>query len=107
MSLGSRADIVPFTRFLDVRQRRQQIATATGTDLTPPPSDVRTPTESPNATIDEERAAPGPSREDSMNWKTLVVSLGVAVGFAAHVSTQAASANGNADHGAIHSIKSK
>jgi hypothetical protein len=57
MSLGSRADIVPFTRFLEVRQRRQHIATATNTDLTPPPSDVRTSTESPTTTIDEERAA--------------------------------------------------
>jgi hypothetical protein len=63
MSLGSRADIVPFTRFLDVRQRRQHIATATGTDLTPPPSDVTTPSESPNTTIDEERAAPGHQEE--------------------------------------------
>jgi hypothetical protein len=57
MSLGSRADIVPFTRFLDVRQRRQHIATAVGTDLTPPPSDVRTSTEPPTTTIDEERVA--------------------------------------------------
>jgi hypothetical protein len=42
-----------------------------------------------------------------MNCRMLVLSLGLAVGFAAHVSTQAASANGNADHGAIHSIKVK
>ena len=57
MSLGSRADIVPFARFLDVRQRRQYIATVIGPVLTPPPSDAGTPTESPNTTIDEARAA--------------------------------------------------
>jgi hypothetical protein len=42
-----------------------------------------------------------------MNWRMLVVSLGLAVGFAAHVSTQSASANGNASHEAIHSIQVK
>ena len=42
-----------------------------------------------------------------MNWRMLVVSSGLAVGFAAHVSTQIASPNGNADREAIHSIKVK
>jgi hypothetical protein len=37
----------------------------------------------------------------------LVLSGGLAVGLAAHVSTQASSANGNTDHEAIHSIKVK
>ena len=31
MSLGSPADIIPFTRFLDCRQRRNKIATAHAT----------------------------------------------------------------------------
>ena len=42
-----------------------------------------------------------------MNWRMLVVSVGLAVGFVANVSIHAASADGNADHEAIHSIKVK
>jgi hypothetical protein len=64
MSLDSRADIIPYERFLDVRQRRQAIAAATGT-LTPPPADLSP--ESPNAMLGgagvavEAEAAKGPS----------------------------------------------
>ena len=76
MSLGSRADIVPFTRFLEVRQRRQQIAIATGTALAPPPNDVRTPTESPHTTIDEERAATECINDDQAATSTQAVAGG-------------------------------
>ena len=34
-----------------------------------------------------------------MNWRMLVVSLGLAVGFAAHVSTDGSSENGTVEHG--------
>jgi len=36
MSIDSRADIIPYERFLDVRQRRQAIAAAAGTPTLPP-----------------------------------------------------------------------
>lgn len=51
MSLDSRADIIPYTRFLDVRQRRQAIADATGTP-TLLPTDVNIRPESPSSAID-------------------------------------------------------
>ena len=49
MSLDSRADIIPYARFLDVRHRRQAIAAATGTP-TLLPADLSP--ESPNAMAD-------------------------------------------------------
>jgi len=59
MSIDSRADIIPYERFLDVRQRRQAIAAATGIP-TPPPADLTS--ESPNAMPDGAGvAAEGPS----------------------------------------------
>jgi hypothetical protein len=42
-----------------------------------------------------------------MNGRMLVVSVGLAVGFAANVSTHAASENGTMAHEAIHSIRVK
>ena len=39
MSLDSRADIIPYERFLDVRQRRQAVIAAKGTP-TPLPADL-------------------------------------------------------------------
>ena len=39
MSLGSSAEIIPFTRFLECRQRRQ-IAAANGNLVMPPSTDV-------------------------------------------------------------------
>ena len=56
MSLDSRADIIPYARFLDVRHRRQQIATATATPALPP-TDVSLQPESPSPTIDREPVA--------------------------------------------------
>jgi hypothetical protein len=35
MSLGSRADIIPYTRFLDCRQRLRRIAAANGAVVMP------------------------------------------------------------------------
>jgi hypothetical protein len=61
MSLDSRADIIPYARFLDVRQRRQGIATATGTPALPP-TDVSMQPELPIAAIDGERVATECSR---------------------------------------------
>ena len=40
MSLGSSADIIPFTRFLEYRQRRHQIAAANGNVVMPASTDV-------------------------------------------------------------------
>ena len=42
-----------------------------------------------------------------MNWRMLAVSVGLAVGFAANVSTHAASEHGTVAHEAIHSIRVK
>jgi hypothetical protein len=55
MSLDSRADVIPYARFLDVRQRRLGIATAIDA-AAPPPTDVSI-SESPSTTIDAERVA--------------------------------------------------
>jgi hypothetical protein len=54
MSLDSRADVIPYTRFLEVRLRRQEIAAAIGTPLLPPAVVIIQP-ESPGTTIDGER----------------------------------------------------
>jgi hypothetical protein len=48
MSLDSRADIIPYARFLDVRQQRQAIAAATSTPMLLP-ADLNP--ESPNAKV--------------------------------------------------------
>jgi hypothetical protein len=40
MSLGSPADIIPFKRFLDCRQRRHRMAATNGTVVTPASTDV-------------------------------------------------------------------
>jgi hypothetical protein len=40
MSLGSAADIIPFTRFLECRQRRQRLASANATVVMPASTDA-------------------------------------------------------------------
>jgi len=58
MSLDSRADVIPYTRFLEVRLRRQESAAALGTPPLPPavvPAVVIIQPESTGATIDGER----------------------------------------------------
>ena len=40
MSLGSPAELIPFTRFLEFRQRLHRIAAATGAVLMPASTDV-------------------------------------------------------------------
>ena len=40
MSLGASAEIIPFTRFLECRQRRHHIAAANGSVVMPAPTDV-------------------------------------------------------------------
>ena len=55
MSLGSPAEILPFTRSLTCRQRLQRIAVMTGTVVTPPSTDVSIRRESPDTSNDHGR----------------------------------------------------
>ena len=55
MSLGSPAEIIPFTRFLACRQRLQRIAVVAGTVVTPPSTDVSIRPESPDTSNDSLR----------------------------------------------------
>jgi hypothetical protein len=67
MSLGSPAEIIPFTRALTCRQRLQRIAVMTGTVVTPRSTDVSirpsdtkmNPSDSFNAAIGSSTHEPG------------------------------------------------
>jgi hypothetical protein len=47
MSLGAPADIIPFSRFLECRQRRNQLAVANDNSVTPAATEANAP---PDAT---------------------------------------------------------
>jgi len=55
MSLGSPAEIIPFTRFLACRQPLLRTAVMTGTVVTPPSTDVSIRRESPDTSNDHGR----------------------------------------------------
>ena len=57
MSLGSPAEILPFTRSLTCRQRLQRIAVMTGTVVMPPSTDMSIRPESPDTSNDHGRSA--------------------------------------------------
>ncbi|PYR36692.1 MAG: hypothetical protein DMF89_03475 [Acidobacteria bacterium] len=66
MSLGSSADIIPFTRFLEYRQRRHQITAANGNVLKPASTDVgRRPEGAGTANADDGASPTGITRPRS------------------------------------------
>lgn len=58
MSFGSPADIIPFTRFLDCRQRRHRIATALATVAMPASTDGGVRPDVTETSNDDDGASP-------------------------------------------------
>src|SRR5205814_117937 len=59
MSLGSSADIIPFTRFVECRQRRHRIAIANATAVIPASTDVGIRPEATGTSNDDDPSSNG------------------------------------------------